>query len=165
MRHNSPFFNVLINDKYKVRAVMDTGSTGTIISEGAYNLMNDIPMQPTSAGFSGVLQGRDQYNGILEKLRLRFSDDVTIQHNVAVVPNPDVFVLLGNDLIGGSYSKFARVHMSDPQGLLIVQDSTGASYPLQFIKNREFLELRTATHALATVPSEPQDELQKLFRR
>ncbi len=44
VRHNSPFFNLLVNDKYKIRAVMDTGSTGTIISEGAYKLMSDIPM-------------------------------------------------------------------------------------------------------------------------
>ena len=57
MRHNSPFLNVLVNDKYKIRAVMDTGSTGTVLSEGAYNLMKDLPLKPTSANFSGVNPG------------------------------------------------------------------------------------------------------------
>ena len=36
---NSPYVNVLIADTYKARAVIDSGSTTTIMSKGMYDAM------------------------------------------------------------------------------------------------------------------------------
>ena len=65
--------NVLLgsgDDKYKVRAVVDSGSTGTLISDSLLNKMPAIKSQlkPTSLGFWGVGNGRMQYEGILYDL-------------------------------------------------------------------------------------------------
>lgn len=60
---NLPWVNVILGEgdnRYKVRAVVDSGSTGTLISDC---LLKKLPalqklMKPTSLGFWGVGNGR-----------------------------------------------------------------------------------------------------------
>lgn len=57
IRNNIPVVNVLFGDVYKVRAIVDTGATVTMVSTGLFNKMTNNPavkMMPTSATYSGV---------------------------------------------------------------------------------------------------------------
>ena len=163
--HNAPHLNLLLDGKYKVRGVLDTGSTTTIMSKGAYDLLPGVGLQPTSTGFSGVGEHRDQYKGIIPALSVRLSDHLHANINVAVVPTSRIFILIGNDLVGGCYSKLTRVAMNDSLGNMLLQDNAGAHWPVQFIRNREQQEISVASHAITNVQPEPTDELGKLFRR
>lgn len=145
--------------------MVDTGSTTTIMSEGCYNLLKGIPLNPTNTGYMGVTNGREQYKGIIPDLRIQLADDVETTLNVAVVPNPSVFFLVGNDLIGGNYARFTRLGMNDAHGNMLLQDSAGAHHVIPFVRNREFQEMNVARVQIAEVPAEPEDEVYKLFRR
>ena len=79
-----------------------------------------MPLVPTSTGFKGVGTQRDQYKGIINQLHVQLSDDLEARINVAVVPNDSIFILVGNDLIGGSYAKLARVTQNDLFGLMVL---------------------------------------------
>lgn len=83
--------------------------------------------------------------------------------NVAIIPNDEVWLLIGNDLIGGSYAKFTRVAMSDPMGFMLLQDAKGRQDAVQFVRNREWQELQVAA-ATSIIPPEPVDSVSKLFR-
>ena len=56
--NNTPFVNVCVDGRYKLRAVVDTGSTSTIMSSGLFRLLDKLELIPTSTGFKGV-NGRD----------------------------------------------------------------------------------------------------------
>ncbi len=61
-----------------------------------------------------------------------------IKLNVSVVPNEDKFLLLGNDAIGGQYSKkLTRLAHSDTNSFIVLQDSNGVQDIVQFVRNRE----------------------------
>lgn len=145
--------------------MVDTGSTTTIMSEGCYNLLKGVPLNPTNTGYMGVANGREQYKGIIPDLRIQLADGVETTLNVAVVPNPAVFFLVGNDLIGGNYARFTRLGMNDAYGNMLIQDSAGTHYVIPFVRNREFQEMNVARVQIAEVPAEPDDEVSKLFRR
>ena len=116
-----------MGNEYKIRAVMDTGSTTTIMSEGLFNELPNLKkhLQPTSFSFSGVSEGRDTYVGIIPNLQFHFSDKIMTEINVAIIPNKKKFLLIGNDLVGGAYSQLARVGQNDPLGYMVLQDKKG----------------------------------------
>lgn len=119
VEHNAPHLNVRLGGDKKIRAVLDTGSTNTIMSHACAKLLN-LSMKPTSFGFSGVSQGKEQYKGIVQDLEVQLSDSLATKINVAVVPSDVVFFLLGNDFIGGAYAKFSRVYMNDLLGNMLL---------------------------------------------
>lgn len=58
--------------KYKVRAIIDSASTSTIISDGLLKLIPDVKklVVPTSLTFSGVVNGSAGYEGLIKGLSL-----------------------------------------------------------------------------------------------
>lgn len=126
VRINCPTINVLF-DNYKVRAIVDTGSTTTIISKGLLDCMSETApkLQATSYTFRGVGGKSDRYAGMLPKVKLALTDKVKVTLNVAVTPTTDKYLLLGNDVIGGNYSLLTKVAESDPLGFFVLQDETG----------------------------------------
>jgi hypothetical protein len=69
---NIPQVNVLIAGKYKVRAMVDSGSTVTMMSSGLFNKMSALKgmLKPTTLGFYGVGDNKRKYEGILYELGL-----------------------------------------------------------------------------------------------
>lgn len=53
-------------------------------------------------------------------MEVALSDDVKTTINVAVIPTDAIYLLLGNDFIGGAYAKFSRVGMNDLLGYLLL---------------------------------------------
>jgi hypothetical protein len=92
------------------------------MSSGLFQIMPHLKhkLQPTSFTFSGVGEGTDKYDGILPGLHLSFTDKLSAAVNVAVVPNPKKFLLVGNDLVGGAYAELARVGQNDPLGYMVL---------------------------------------------
>ncbi len=64
--------NVLIGTRYKARAVIDSGSTTTLLSTGLLDKMPDLKekMKPTSLGFYGVGEKKMEYAGMIYELDL-----------------------------------------------------------------------------------------------
>ena len=160
--NNSPFVNVCVDGRFKIRGVIDTGSTTTIMSSGLYRLLDKLELVPTSTGFKGV-NGRDQYDGILEQLSLQFTDKLKVTINVAVVPTEEIFLLIGSDCIGGAYAKLTRIAQADPHGVMVLQDAQGIQDVVNFIRNRERNEL-TVSRRVATVKPAEEEDLSTLFR-
>lgn len=69
---NVPQVNVLVGAKYKVRAVIDSGSTTTLLSTGMLDKMPELKkkMKPTSLGFYGVGEKKMEYAGIIYEIDL-----------------------------------------------------------------------------------------------
>jgi hypothetical protein len=69
---NIPQVNLLLDGKYKCRAVIDSGSTTTLLSTGLLDKMPKLKEQlkPTSMGFYGVGEEKLVYNGMLYELEL-----------------------------------------------------------------------------------------------
>ena len=67
---NVPQVNVLA--KYKVQAVIDSGSTTTLLSTGMLDKMPDLKkkMKPTSLGFYGVGEKKMEYAGMIYEIDL-----------------------------------------------------------------------------------------------
>ena len=154
-----------MNGVYKVRAVVDTGCTNTVISTGMYNLIrcDSITVSPTTSTFKGVNPGvSSQYEGIIQKLELRFTDKLAVKLNVAVIPNNEPFFLIGNDCIGGAYSQLTKLGGSDVHCYMVVQDSKGTQDIIQFLRNRERNEIPVA-NKLTSVGPEAPNEVEKLF--
>jgi hypothetical protein len=64
--------NILVANKYKVRAMVDSGSTVTLMSSGLFKQLTALKdqLKPTSLGFYGVGKERLQYDGILYEVPL-----------------------------------------------------------------------------------------------
>ena len=64
--------NVLIGTKYKARAIIDSGSTTTLLSTGLLDKMPDLKekMKPISLGFYGVGEKKMEYAGMIYELDL-----------------------------------------------------------------------------------------------
>ena len=167
VNNNTPHLNVVVGNKYKIRAVWDTGCTNTIMSHGMYEQLKceTVQLKPTSNTFRGVSPGNQQYEGILEKLHLRFSDKLTAEINVAVVPNDEPFLLLGNDCIGGTYAVLTVIGSSDAHTYLVLQDSQGIQDIVQFVRNRERNEIPVAQKLVTPtcLPPEAPNEVEQLF--
>lgn len=82
-------------------------------------------MQPTSRGFHGVSAGREQYKGLIKDLDIALFDTLRTKINVAVIPSDAIYLLIGNDLIGGAYAKSSRMGMNDLLGNMLLQDAKG----------------------------------------
>ena len=69
---NLPQVNCMLGGKYKVRAVIDSGSTTTLMSTGLLDKMPDIKarLKPTTLGFYGVGEGKTSYQGLLYELEV-----------------------------------------------------------------------------------------------
>ena len=122
-----------------MRAIVDTGSTTTIISRGLLECMPDVlsKLQATSFTFKGVGGDSRQYAGILPKVQLSLTDKLNVNINIAVTPTSDKYLLIGNDVIGGNYSLLTKVAESDPLVFFVLQDETGIHDIVQFLRNRE----------------------------
>ena len=51
IKSNIPYINVLVNEKFKLRAFVDSVATTTLISTGLLNMMNGINIHPSSFTF------------------------------------------------------------------------------------------------------------------
>lgn len=69
---NIPQINVLVAGKYKVRAMVDSGATVTMMSSALFKKMTALSghLKPTTLGFFGVGEQRMKYEGILYELGL-----------------------------------------------------------------------------------------------
>lgn len=165
IRINCPTINVLF-DTYKVRAIVDTGSTTTIISKGLLDCMPETAtkLQATSYTFRGVGGKSQQYEGMLPKVKFKLTDKLGVTLNVAVTPTTDKYLLLGNDIIGGNYSLLTKVAESDPLGFFVLQDDSGIHDIVQFLRNREQGAIPYPT-LMQIVDEEPEDAVAQLFRK
>lgn len=66
IKANIPHINMILGG-YKVRAMIDSGSTTTMISTGLLDQMPQLKakMKPTSFTFMGVSEDRMKYSGML----------------------------------------------------------------------------------------------------
>jgi hypothetical protein len=62
-------------------------------------------LKPTTLGFFGVGQERMKYDGILYEVQLQVCDNLKVKMTVAVYPNEQCVMLLGNDMLGGPNAK------------------------------------------------------------
>jgi hypothetical protein len=69
---NIPQVNVLVDTKYKVCALINSGSTTTLLSTGMLDKMPNMKrkMKPTSLGFYGVGEKKIEYAEIIYKIDL-----------------------------------------------------------------------------------------------
>lgn len=155
--------NVLLANKLKIRAVVDTGSTNSVMSSALYNDLKDhgeLPLIPTSNTFKGVSGPKSTYTGALAALPIQLTDKLEITLNVSVVPNEDKFLLLGNDAIGGTYStKLTRLASSDTHSFFVLQDAQGVQDLVQFVRNRERQEIPVPVMKLDHIEPEGPDEV------
>ena len=104
----------------KIRAIIDTGCTNSVMSKGLYDHLQGLTLSPTNNTFRGVHDAKEKYNGIIAGLPIRLSDKLQVNLNVSVVPNPEKFFLLGNDCIGGCHSKLTRLSSSDAHTFIVL---------------------------------------------
>ncbi len=84
MRSNIPTVNVLVNEAYKVRAIVDSGATTTLISTGLLDFMTGMKLHPSTLGFFGVGPQKLRFAGILYDVPLRFNDALAVVENIGV---------------------------------------------------------------------------------
>jgi hypothetical protein len=67
---------VLLDGKWKCRALVDSGSTTTMLSTGLLRLMGSLKdsMHATSFGFFGVGEEQLKFSGILYNLSVQLTD-------------------------------------------------------------------------------------------
>ena len=72
-----------------MRAMVDSGSTTTLISSGLMDKMPELRKQlkPTSLGFYGVGEEKLTYEGMLYELEIQVADSLKVQATVAVFTN------------------------------------------------------------------------------
>ena len=78
IKSNIPYINVLVNEKFKVRAFVDSGATTTLISTGLLNMMNGINVHPSSFTFFGVGPDAMKFAGVAYGVSLRFCDSLSV---------------------------------------------------------------------------------------
>ena len=69
---------MLVNDKYKVRAFVDSGATTTLISTGLLDMMKGIIVHPSSFTFFGVRPDAMKFAGVAYGVPLRFCDSLSV---------------------------------------------------------------------------------------
>lgn len=89
--------NVLAAEKYKCRAMLDTGSTTTLITTGLLKHMPALQdkVNKTSLTFSGVSQGGENYEGLIQDLVLQLANNIKLKVTAAVIPNVEPFMIIG----------------------------------------------------------------------
>lgn len=76
-------------------------------------------------GFYGVGKERLKYDGVLYEVPLQLTDYIKCKMTVAVYPNDEQVMLLGNDLLGGPNAKIQIVSMSATHSSYLLSDSDG----------------------------------------
>ena len=78
IKSNIPYINVLVNEKFKVRAFVDSGATTTLISTGFLNMMTGINVHPSSFTFFGVGPDAMKFAGVAYGVSLRLCDSLSV---------------------------------------------------------------------------------------
>ena len=139
-----PQINCIVDGAYKVRAIVDSGSTTTILSSALVVLMPEVKrkMAPTSLTFSSANNGKDKYEGLIGGVTLQISPSIVVKVNAAVVKNDDVFILLGQNVLGGNKSQLQTLLWNTQFSVIVVaQESTGLVETIHYIKNTETTSL------------------------
>lgn len=105
IKANIPHINVVI-DGYKSRAMVDSGSTTTMLSTGLLDMMPELKqkVKPTSYTFMGVGENRMTYKGMLYGVKCQLAEHIVCDVTMAVFENSNPCMLIGNDLMGGPNS-------------------------------------------------------------
>ncbi len=69
-------------------------------------------------------------------------ENLTTYEHIAVIEDPDLFMLLGNDVVGGAKSRFRRVAMNDDYSFMTLVDvKKGNVENVHFLRNNEVSRL------------------------
>lgn len=79
IKSNIPYINVLVNERFKVRAFVDSGATTTLISTGLLKMMTTgITVHPSSFTFFGVGPDAMKFAGVAYGVSLRLCDSLSV---------------------------------------------------------------------------------------
>ena len=79
IKSNIPYINVLVNERFKVRAFVDSGATTTLISTGLLKMMTTgITVHPSSFTFFGVGPDAMKFSGVAYGVSLRLCDSLSV---------------------------------------------------------------------------------------
>lgn len=158
---------MLVGGKYKVRGIIDSGSTSTIISTALLEKMPEVYRRvlPTSLTYVGVNEERQHYHGLLQDLDLMMTPEITVRVVAAVVQNTDPMILIGQDVLGGSRSKLKTVALNtDYSFYTVVDEATGSIGNLHYIKNVEVPELPPPMNRHSATEAPGPSKVAQLFR-
>ena len=103
-----------------------------------------------------------KYDGIIDKLEVRFTDKFAAKINVSVLPNNAPFFLIGNDLLGGARAKLTLLNSSDVHCYMVACDDKGTMDIIPFLRNHERNEIPVANKLSPVLPEVPS-EVERLF--
>ena len=104
-----------------------------------------------------------KYDGVIKELEVRVGEELTAKTHVAVVGNPEMYMLIGNDLIGGPRSLFKRIAMNDEYGFMtLASPEKGVVENVHFLRNVEIMKLPVSM--LSRLEDEPDGSVVELFR-
>jgi hypothetical protein len=78
IKSNIPYINILVNERFKVRAFVDSGATTTLISTGLLNMMTGITVHPSFFTFFGVGPDAMKFAGVAYGVSLRLCDSLSV---------------------------------------------------------------------------------------
>ena len=80
-----------------MRALLDSGSTHTLISRALVELMPEVKAKvvPTSMGFRQVGDQVGRYFGVLPGFHVQLDQNIGVEVNVAVVDTPEPYFIVG----------------------------------------------------------------------
>ncbi len=173
VRANVPYVVCLLEGKYKVRAIIDSGSTTTIISSGLAEKVKGLErkVHPTKLSFLGVNEATYNYCGLIRGLKMQLTPKIQVEVNAAVVENSDPLMLIGQDVLGGSRSKLKTVGLNtDYNYYTLVDEATGSIDNLHYLKNVEVTALPNPLTLMAEALGEVKNvdtssQVVELFRR
>lgn len=88
VRNNIPQINVLVDGRWKVRALVDSGATSSMLSTGLVSLLEmKDKMHATSFSFYGVGEDQMKFAGMFYRLPLRLTDVLHTVSPLAVYEN------------------------------------------------------------------------------
>lgn len=167
---NIPVVSVLLNGEVKVRAMIDSGSTTTVISQGMLDKLPALKrrVKSTSLTYKGIdgEKGRlNYYNGIVEDVIIQLGDRLTTKLDVAISNNDEINMIIGNDLIGGSHSKYTVLNYNTDYCFLTLLDKASRCIEnLHFVKNIHITSLPKVNLLQTDSATASQTRLSKLFR-
>ena len=104
-----------------------------------------------------------KYDGVIKDLEIRVGEELVTKTHVAVVRNPDLYMLIGNDVVGGPRSLFKRIAMNDEYGFMtLASPERGVVENVHFLRNVEIMKLPVSM--LSRLEDEPEGSVVELFR-
>ena len=105
-RANIPHINMVVN-RYTVRAMVDSGSTTTMISTGLLDFMPQLKtkMKPTLFTFTRVGENRMNHAGLLYDVECQLAENLGCKIAMTMYENRGPSMLVGTDMMGGMNSK------------------------------------------------------------